>query len=90
MHVLVYDVVNNRRRDRLHRTLKNFGTPVQRSVFEFDIGPKEANKMMIQVERLIEPTEDTVRLYRICEGCLAQVRILGEGKPSLDPDYYII
>jgi CRISPR-associated protein Cas2 len=90
MHVLAYDVVNQRRRTRLHRALKDFGTPVQRSVFEFDLEPKEVGGMMQRVARIIEPEEDTVRLYRICSSCQAETRILGEGVLSLDPDYYIV
>ncbi len=90
MYVLVYDVVDDRRRNRLHRSLKNFGTAVQRSVFEFDLGSGEADKMMKQVRNIIEVEEDVVRLYRICGSCLAEVRILGEGEPTIDPDYYIV
>lgn len=37
MHVLAYDVTDDRRRTKLHTALKDFGTPVQRSVFEFDL-----------------------------------------------------
>lgn len=90
MYVLVYDVVNDRRRTRLHRALKDYGTPVQRSVFEFDLSPGEAHAMMERVEALISPDEDVVRLYRLCAACLAETRILGEGDLSLDPDFYII
>jgi CRISPR-associated protein Cas2 len=90
MYVLVYDVVNDHHRTRLHRALKDYGTPVQRSVFEFDLGPREAQGMMERVEALISPDEDSVRLYRLCAACLAETRILGEGALSLDPDFYIV
>ncbi len=90
MYVLVYDVVNDRRRNKLHRTLKDYGTAVQRSVFEFDLNAAEVQKMMKRVEALISPDEDTVRLYRLCAACLTETRILGEGTLSLDPDFYII
>ncbi len=90
MYVLVYDVVNDRRRNKLHRTLKDYGTAVQRSVFEFDLNAAEVQKMMKRVEALISPDEDTVRLYRLCAACLTETRILGEGVLSLDPDFYII
>ncbi len=90
MYVLVYDVVNDRRRNKLHRTLKDYGTAVQRSVFEFDLNAAEVQKMMKRVEALTSPDEDTVRLYRLCAACLTETRILGEGTLSLDPDFYII
>lgn len=90
MYVLVYDVVDDRRRNKLHRSLKDFGTAVQRSVFEFDLNSKGAEEMMERVERLIDTEEDVVLLYRICDSCLAQLHILGKGEPTVDPDYYII
>lgn len=90
MYVLVYDVVDDRRRARLHRALKDFGSGVQRSVFELDLSPEEADKMMLRVRKLVSPEEDTIRLYRLCKDCLNEVRIVGEGEPSIDPDYYII
>lgn len=90
MYVLVYDIVNDRRRNRLHRALKDYGTAVQRSVFEFDLSPKEADAMMERVEKLISADEDTVRLYRLCSACLTDTRLLGDGTLSLDPDFYII
>lgn len=90
MYVLVYDIVNDRRRTRLHNYLKNFGTAVQRSVFEFDLGTKEVDKMMLQVQELIDAEEDTVRLYSVCEECIRRARILGKGRLSLDPDFYIV
>jgi len=55
MYVLVYDIVNDRRRNKLHRTLKDYGTAVQRSVFEFDLNAAEVQKMMKRVEALTSP-----------------------------------
>lgn len=90
MYVLVYDVVDQRRRTRLHRALKNFGTPVQRSVFELDLEPGEVARMMEMVSNTIQPEEDAVRVYRICSSCLTEARLLGAGTLSIDPDYYIV
>lgn len=46
--------------------------------------------MMDRVRKLIDENEDTVRLYRLCNSCLSETRILGEGTLNLAPDYYII
>ena len=90
LYVLVYDVANDRRRARLHEALKDYGSPVQRSVFELDVTPGQADAMMRRVAKLIDEAEDTVRLYRLCAACLPETRILGEGSVSLDPDFYVI
>ena len=43
--LVVYDISNDRRRTRLHNLLLDFGTPVQYSVFECLLSPKQEMKM---------------------------------------------
>ena len=74
--VVSYDIPHDRRRTRLHRTLKNFGTPVQYSVFECVLDPKDFPRLQAAVQRLITP-DDHVRYYRLCEHCAQQIMALG-------------
>ena len=39
-YVVSYDIVDDARRTRVHATLKDYGTPVQYSVFECDVDAK--------------------------------------------------
>lgn len=73
--LVVYDVSHNRRRAKLHNALKNFGTPVQYSVFECLLTPKETKKMNRAVNKIIKPRLDRVRYYPICQACLKGVDI---------------
>ena len=61
MYVIAYDISDDRRRTRLFKTLKQFGTPVQESVFECHLNANQFNQMRLAVEQLIEPREDQVR-----------------------------
>ncbi|MCS6850116.1 MAG: CRISPR-associated endonuclease Cas2 [Gemmataceae bacterium] len=80
MYVVVcYDVVCDRRRTRLMRRLKGFLPHVQKSVFEGEIddGPLVRLRDIIRAE--IDPTEDTVRIYHLCNRCIPGTEIFGTG-----------
>ena len=84
--LIAYDISNNRRRTKLHNTLRNFGTPVQYSVFECILGPKEREQMRSAIARVIKPKKDRVRTYYLCKECVAKTEVtsgedvLGEPK----------
>ena len=74
--VVSYDMSHTRRRNRLHRTLKNFGTRVQYSVFECVLASKDAKRLQAAVRQEIQD-DDHVRYYHLCEHCARQVVALG-------------
>ena len=74
--VVSYDISHTRRRNRLHRTLKDFGDRVQYSVFECVLAPKDAKRLQTAVRREIRD-DDHVRYYHLCEHCARQVVALG-------------
>lgn len=61
--VIAYDVVDDRRRNRLAQTLLDFGVRVQYSVFEAIIDRKNIERMVRKVRRIIKRNEDSVRIY---------------------------
>ena len=64
--VIAYDIKHDGRRNRLHKTLKNFGTRVQYSVFEAILDNKQFAQMKEAVKKVIKIQEDQVRFYRLC------------------------
>ncbi len=72
--VVAYDVVSDRRRNRLHRKLKGFGEPVQYSVFECVLDAEGLRRVQTMVRREISPRTDTVRYYVLCRACRRRVR----------------
>lgn len=74
--VVSYDIADDRRRTRLHRALKNFGTRVQYSVFECVLDPKDFSRLQTAVQQVIR-ADDHVRYYCLCEPCARQVCAIG-------------
>lgn len=71
--VVAYDIPDDRRRERLHKLLLGYGTPVQYSVFECLLGEKELARMKRAVRRVIKPRLDHVRYYHLCGACQGRV-----------------
>lgn len=78
MHIVIsYDVVEDRIRSKLHKTLKHFGSPVQKSVFECFLSKTELVKVQKLVKDIIDDKTDQVRYYRLCEACSKQIETSG-------------
>lgn len=87
--VISYDIVDNRRRYRLAKALKNFGYRVQKSVFECQVDDRQFLKMKKQVEKIINREEDSVRYYFICARCKNQIEVSGQGSVREEDDLII-
>jgi CRISPR-associated protein Cas2 len=89
-NVVIYDVKDDKRRNHLHRKLKNFGEPVQYSAFEANLRPKQIERMRKVVQGIIEDSDDRVRIYFLCEACKQRTEILGEGVLTGDPNILLL
>ena len=79
-YVVAYDVVHDRRRLKVARLLERYGERVQYSVFEMYLTTEEWARLRRHLERLLNPKEDSVRVYRLCAVCRQRVVILGQGE----------
>lgn len=76
--VIVYDISNDRRRVKLHNLLKDYGTPVQYSVFECSLSKEKETEMKRRVIKLIKKKVDRIRYYPLCESCIKKIEAPGE------------
>jgi CRISPR-associated protein Cas2 len=88
--VVSYDIVDDKRRTKVHKALKNFGTPVQYSVFECQIDSATLERMQKRLKALIRAQEDSVRYYILCETCLGKVEVAGRGEVTHVKAYRIV
>ena len=78
--VVSYDVVDDRRRLKVMKTLEGYGRRVQYSVFECELRPADLIELKARLNQLIQKEEDDVRLYPLCENCLGKVVTLGKAR----------
>jgi CRISPR-associated protein Cas2 len=85
MHYLVaYDIRADHRRSKVLAALKDFGTPVQFSVVECELGPRRLALLKDRVLPLLHPRQDRLAIYALCDACFFRAERYGaERKLSL-------
>lgn len=82
LYVVVYDIPNDRRRTQVHKLLCGFGEWTQYSVFECFLSAKELVMLHGRLDGLLNPQEDNVRFYPLCQECQAKVETVGSTAPA--------
>lgn len=89
LYIISYDIPNDRKREKVAKTLLDFGARVQYSVFECIMDDKLLEKMTAKLSKTISE-EDSVRIYALCAKCAGLVQVLGSGGITKDENVYII
>lgn len=82
LYVIAYDIPSDRRRTKLHKTLCGFGQWTQYSLFECYLSEKERLTLRDKTDNIIEPEEDSIRFYPLCEACIKKVETIGSDQPK--------
>ncbi|WP_297057468.1 CRISPR-associated endonuclease Cas2 [Thermosulfurimonas sp.] len=85
-YLVCYDIAEEKRLKKIARIMEDFGVRVLYSVFECRLTNQEFEIMREAVEKVIDPLEDKVRYYRLCETCRHPVIHLGYGKHTRLPE----
>ena len=88
--VVTYDIIDDKRRTRVARTMEDYGTRVQYSVFECILEEGLLTEMVKELTAHINHEEDSIRFYVLCKGCVTSVKMLGKGILTEDKDVIII
>ena len=83
-YTVAYDITNDRERRRVDKTLKGFGTRIQKSVFECAMRRRDKYELIHKLENLHIET-GFVKIYRL-EASLKNP-VIGKGAPEeIDKD----
>lgn len=88
--VVSYDIVDDRRRNRLAKVLQDYGHRVQKSVFECELNETLFLKMRKRLESLINREEDSIRYYFLCNRCVHNIEVSGLGLVREDDELIIV
>lgn len=75
-YIIVYDIRDDRRRNKIYKTMKDYATPVQLSVFEALLTKEKFVQLQYRLKRLMK-SEDSVIFYRQCGKCRQDILRLG-------------
>ncbi len=87
LYLIAYDISNDKRRTKLHKTLSGFGQWTQYSMFECYLSEKELVLLHNKLNHLLKPQEDNVRIYHICRACQQKTETIGSSPPVEDTVY---
>ena len=86
--LIIYDIVNNKRRVKMAKKMSGYGFRVQKSAFEAMIKPSLYSKLVEELPKLIDEKEDSVRIYRIVGS--GEVTMFGVKKQVENEDIIIV
>lgn len=84
-YLITYDIRHPVRLHRLAKIAEDYGLRMQKSVFEANMTPPELQSMKKQMWKVIDPSEDGIEIFRLCQACEAKRTGAGIGLPEL-PD----
>jgi len=88
-YVVAYDIPDDRRRAKVHKTLSGFGRWTQYSLFECFLTDKQLVALHSKLEKLLKPNQDSVRFYHLCAACIRKVETVGSEEP-VDENLFLV
>ena len=78
MYLISYDIENNKIRNKIAKTLEDYGKRVQYSVFECHIDQERFQTLYMKLAELMEEEEKgNIRFYQICLACEKKTVVMG-------------
>ncbi|MDX9834901.1 MAG: CRISPR-associated endonuclease Cas2 [Desulfobulbus sp.] len=90
LYIVCFDVRDRVRLRRVADALENFGTRVQRSLFECHLDARHLDLLQERLAALIDEKYDQVRYYPLCRKDTSAILVDGPGKRTRDADYFLI
>ena len=88
--VLAYDIRDEKRLRRVAKEMENWGLRVQKSVFECNISEKDLQHLKKRLLRLIDQSQDSIRIYFLCASCKPKTECLGVGEYYEEEDIVVV
>ncbi len=80
-YVISYDIVLDKKRNKVAEVLKDYGDRVQKSVFECTLRKEALEALLERLDKIIDQATDSVLVYTLCGGCAKRTQSLG-AEPS--------
>lgn len=76
---IIYDIRDDKKRTRIAKACKNKGLyRVQKSAFLGTLNRNQIDELKIMCEDIINPDEDSIYIFPMCEDDFKKVKLLGQ------------
>ena len=79
-YVVSYDIMDPKRLQRVHKTMKGFGEPIHYSVFRCDLSPKGRVELVAALTDLIKHDQDRIMIVDLGPsegGAMERIEFIG-------------
>lgn len=80
--LVVYDIADPRRLQRVAKWMQKFGLRAQKSVFECQLSEARSNELMVGAAKRIDPDVDQIRFYAVPFNVLESQTVYGVPRPD--------
>lgn len=84
LYIVAYDIPDDKRRTKVHKTLCGYGAWTQYSLFECWLTRRQIIELRAKLARHLIAERDSVRFYALCASCSERVITVGSDRPA-DP-----
>jgi len=86
--LIIYDIVNDKRRRKMVKCLESYGIRVQKSAFECYVNDTMYKNLLKKLEQIIDEKEDLLRVYRLTNRC--NIECWGSIKLFENSSYWVL
>jgi CRISPR-associated protein Cas2 len=90
MWVVSYDIASDKRRRKVMKKVLGCGKRVQFSVFECDVSHQRILKLAQDLDRIIDDTVDSVRMYPLNKADMDRAILLGGQGLYQSSSHYVV
>lgn len=80
--LIIYDIIDDKKRNRMAKFLEGYGVRVQKSAFEARLTKKHCDEMLKRASKMIDTNEDSLRVYLLPTRAYIQSWGLGVDYPQ--------
>lgn len=87
--IVTYDIIDDKRRAKMHRFLRELGGNTQKSVFECEVVPEELQVIRNFARTRLNLALGKLRIYHICKSCYRRAEVQGKGIHIIQLEYQL-
>ena len=84
-YIIAYDIADPKRLACIRKTLKDYGNPLQFSIFECYLNRKDLILLQDELEQIINHAEDRIIILSLCTPCKDRITIIGKQEIQEQP-----
>jgi CRISPR-associated protein Cas2 len=90
LYGVVYDVTQDRRRNKIFKALKRYGVAKQKSYFECSLDDKELAKMVAEMRKLVNAEVDQLKVLPLHENLREKAVSIGRDEFFEEEDVVVV